>query len=165
MASKWDQRKGLASIIALQKYVSSEEAVIVVVGLTPHQARCLPVDIVAIHRTDNTGDLAFLYSRATVFVNLSMADNFPVTNLEALACGTPVVAFNTGGNAEAVDAETGAILAKGDLEGVRVAIHAFFQRDRTEIRTLCRKRAESRYHQDQQFQLYMNLYQQLLGME
>ena len=41
-------------------------------------------------------ELARLYSQAAVFVNTTLEDNFPTVNLEALACGTPVVTFATG---------------------------------------------------------------------
>lgn len=37
-----------------------------------------------------------------VFVNPTLEDNYPTTNLEAQACGTPLVTFNTGGSPESV---------------------------------------------------------------
>ncbi|MBU9675168.1 glycosyltransferase [Planococcus sp. CP5-4_YE] len=38
---------------------------------------------------------------------------FPTTNIEALACGTPVVTFNTGGSIESIDESCGKIIFKG----------------------------------------------------
>lgn len=43
------------------------------------------------------GVTAEYYSAAAVFVNPTYSDNFLTTNLEALACGTPVITYRTGG--------------------------------------------------------------------
>ncbi|MFI5159395.1 MAG: glycosyltransferase, partial [Sphingobacteriales bacterium] len=47
--------------------------------------------------------MAELYSLADVFVTPAIEDNLPNTVMESLACGTPVVAFNTGGIPDMVD--------------------------------------------------------------
>ena len=62
----------------------------------------IPNDILAIKRTNNVGELVEIYSSATVFFNPTYEDNFPTTNLEAQACGTPVVTYNTGGSPESI---------------------------------------------------------------
>ena len=66
-------------------------------------------------RTDSTQQLAQYYTAADVFVNPTYEDTFPTTNLEALACGTPVVTYRTGGSPEAIDEHTGIVVAKGDI--------------------------------------------------
>ena len=43
-----------------------------------------------------------IYSAADVFVNPTREENYPTVNMEAIACGTPVVTFDTGGCAEIV---------------------------------------------------------------
>ena len=52
------------------------------------------------------------------FVNPTYEDNFPTTNIEALACGTPVITYDTGGSPEAVDKSTGFVVDKGDIAGI-----------------------------------------------
>lgn len=47
--------------------------------------------------------LAALYTSADVFFNPTVEDNFPTVNLEAEACGTPVVTYDTGGCRETVE--------------------------------------------------------------
>lgn len=53
-------------------------------------------DIIHIDRTSDRGELCAWYTAADVFVNPTLWDNFPTVNLEALACGTPVITFDTG---------------------------------------------------------------------
>lgn len=56
--------------------------------------------IVCIPKTSSSLKLAMLYSMADVFVNPTYEDNYPTVNLEAKACGTKVITYNTGGCAE-----------------------------------------------------------------
>ena len=50
-----------------------------------------------ISRTNNAKELAEIYTAADVFVNTTYEDNYPTVNLEAKACGTKVITYNTGG--------------------------------------------------------------------
>lgn len=56
--------------------------------------------IIAIPRTSNTKELAEIYTAADFFVNPTYEDNYPTVNLEAIACGTKVITYNTGGSPE-----------------------------------------------------------------
>ena len=101
VASEWTERKGLADFISLaEKY---KDVNFVVVGVTAEQARQLPKEITGICRTNNVDELVELYSTADVFFNPTYEDNFPTTNLEALACGTPIVTYDTGGSPEVIE--------------------------------------------------------------
>ena len=87
-------------------------------GLTQKQIKELPDTIIGIERTENVQELVGIYTRANVFFNPTYEDNFPTTNLEAIACGTPVITYNTGGSPEAVSKKTGVACEKGDLKSV-----------------------------------------------
>lgn len=63
----------------------------------------LPFKVYDMHIIASQQDMAELYALADVFVNPSIEDNLPNTIMESLACGTPVVAFNTGGIPDMVD--------------------------------------------------------------
>ena len=67
-------------------------------------------------KTDNVQQLAELYTLASVYANLSYEENYPTTNLEALACGTTVLTYRTGGSPESCNPEN--VVAVGDLEAV-----------------------------------------------
>ncbi|MTD30770.1 glycosyltransferase [Planomicrobium sp. YIM 101495] len=101
VASVWEKRKGLEFFLELSKKISSDKS-IVLVGISNEQKKVLPDNIIAIERTNSVKELAEIYSSANVFVNPTLEDNFPTTNIEALACGTPVITFDTGGSPESV---------------------------------------------------------------
>ena len=100
VASEWTERKGLKDIVELSKRLRDIQ--FVVVGLTEKQMTMIPETVIGIKRTENLDELCELYSRATVFFNPTYEDNFPTTNIEALACGTPIITYNTGGSPESI---------------------------------------------------------------
>ncbi len=114
VANVWDERKGLKYFLALSRIVDSD-TVIVLVGLNKKQLRNLPKNIIGITRTNNVDELAEIYSAADVFFNPTLEDNFPTVNLEAQACGTPVVAFDSGGTRETV-LNSGVVIERGNIE-------------------------------------------------
>jgi glycosyltransferase involved in cell wall biosynthesis len=96
---------------------------------------------------------------ADVFVNPTRGDTFPTTNIEALACGTPVVTYDVGGAPETVDEATGCVVAPGSVSGLCHAIHSLEGSDRTDA---CRARAERYYNADDSYAAYIDLYNKLL---
>ena len=50
-----------------------------------------------------------IYSASDIFINPTLEDNFPTTNIEALACGIPVITFNSGGDAEMLNEKCGIV--------------------------------------------------------
>jgi len=162
VASQWSERKGLNDFFKLHKELP-EEVEVVLIGLKPSQIKRLPRGIKGIERTESTEELAKWYSRATVFVNPTYIDNFPTTNIEALACGTPVITYDTGGSPEAVDETTGFVVEQGDLEGVVQSLHTISEKNRESYREPCRKRAVEYYNKEDRFQDYVELYERMLG--
>lgn len=153
VASVWDHRKGLDDFVALRKLLDSTIK-IKVVGLTKKQINALPDGIEGISRTNSVKQLAQLYSEATVLVNPTYEDNFPTVNLEALACGTPVITYNTGGSPEAIDVKTGGVVERGDINAIVEA----FNRAKSLKSEDCRERAEKYYNSKARFAEYINLY-------
>ena len=116
VASIWEKRKGLDDIIGLSKELNNEY-IIVLVGLSKPQISKIKKykNIIGIERTDNQQELVKLYSYAYAFINPTYEDNYPTVNLEAIACGTPVITYDTGGCIEQVTKETGIISNKNNL--------------------------------------------------
>lgn len=102
VASVWDRRKGLEDFLKLSKLLD-EKYKIVLIGLKKKQIEKLPNNILGIERTENIQELVAWYSAADVFVNPTYEDNYPTTNLEAIACGTPVITYDTGGSGESAE--------------------------------------------------------------
>lgn len=160
VSSVWSKSKGLLDFIELSK---RDDLLVVLVGVSERVRKTLPPEIIAISRTQNQQELAMLYSLADVFVNPTYADMFPTVNLEAMACGTPVMTYKTGGSPEAVTTETGCVVEQGALNDLVVAIEDFCKRDRVRLAKVCRERAEQEFDKDQCFEKYIELYEELIN--
>ena len=121
VANPWRERKGLMQFVNLSKLIN-ERCVIVLVGLDDEQLSKLPESIIGIGHTDSTEELAALYSMADIYINLTLEDTFPTTNIEALACGTPVITYRSGGSAESIDDTCGIAVERNSVQGVVAAI-------------------------------------------
>ena len=110
VASTWNDRKGFGDFIKLSEMLDDSYK-IVLVGLSDKQMKLIPQNILGITRTNSTKELAQIYTAADVFLNLTYEDNYPTVNLEAQACGTPVITYDTGGSVESVPREN--IVKKG----------------------------------------------------
>jgi glycosyltransferase involved in cell wall biosynthesis len=162
VASKWTERKGLSDIFQIRRLLPSDYSV-TIVGLATEQVKTLPAGIIGIRRTNSVGELADYYAQADVFINPTYEDNFPTTNLEALACGTPVITYRTGGSPEAIDEQTGIVVDTGDVnslaEGICKLCNDPHQEER---RNLCRQRAVLLFNKNDRYQEYLDLYNRLL---
>jgi len=157
VANKWEKRKGFEYFIELSKLIEPDEA-IVLVGLSKNQLKHFPKNIIGITRTNSVKELAEIYTTADVFFNPTLEDNFPTVNLESLACGTPVITFNTGGSIETIDDTTGFIVEKGDLENTIKIIGKIKSEGKEKFSESCIKRANKYYNKDDKFQEYIELY-------
>ena len=108
VASIWNQRKGLEDVIALSRLLDDQYR-IVLVGKLPDSCKRLPDNIVHVERTDSQQALASIYTAADVLINPTYEDTYPTVNLEALACGTPVITYRTGGSPESLDETCGIV--------------------------------------------------------
>lgn len=161
VANLWDPRKGLNDFYKLRNYLD-ESIEIFLVGLTQKQISQLPNGIIGITRTENINSLASLYSSADVFVNPTYIDNFPTTNIEALACGTPVITYNTGGSPEAIDNSTGFVVEKGNISELAKSVQLILENNKDHFRRQCRNRAERLFDKESRIQDYINLHSAML---
>lgn len=159
VAGQWDRRKGLGDFLALRTLLP-EEVEIVLVGLQAHQLKSLPRGVRGLERTENLGELAALYSLASVFVNPTYIDNFPTTNLEALACGTPVLTYRTGGSPEALNPAWNGVVARGDVAGLAARIVEVLTASAT-LRSEYRLWAQRYFDKEDSMAAYVDLYQRL----
>jgi len=119
MPSKKDSHKGTSYLIdALDKWLieypeMKEKAILVIFGNKNSQdmpAFGIPTKFLGIINNDE--HLAKAYVSADLFLTPSLDDNLPNTVMESMACGTPVVAFRTGGIPDMVDHEINGYLAE-----------------------------------------------------
>lgn len=161
VASVWDRRKGLKYFIELAEKLDHDET-IVLVGLTEEQIKQIPDNIIGVTRTNNVEELVNIYSSADVFVNPTLEDNFPTTNLEALACGTPVITFHTGGSIESVDDATGLIVKEKTSDELYKGICQIKNQKKASYEEACLERARKYYCKVDKYKEYIALYQNIL---
>ncbi len=157
VANMWEERKGYPYFVELARELGAEFQVILI-GLDKKKLKNLPEGILGLARTDSVEELARYYAMADVYVNATLEDNFPTTNLEALACGTPVITFATGGSVESVGDTCGRIVPKGDKEGLIKAVREL--RGQPLSREACRQQA-LHYDKYDRFREYVELYREL----
>lgn len=169
LAAPWVPRKGYNDMIKLSEQADFQ---IVMVGVSQEQQESLPKQIISVTRTSNQQELVEYYNMADVFVNPTYSDNFPTTNLEALACGKPVITYRTGGSPEAIvegledkvmklfKHPCGIVLEQGDVDGV---VHYIRELKNHPIdAAVCRQRAEKYFDKDKCFKTYVELYESLI---
>lgn len=161
VANVWNDNKGYPDVLLLRKKLELDLFDITLVGLSQKQIKELPKGINGIASTSNQEELAELYSLSDVLINPTYADTFPTINLEALACGTPVITYRTGGSPEAVDEKTGIVVEQGDIDGLAIAIRQMKEHPLSSA--ACRKRAEECFDKDKCFEEYAQLYENLLN--
>jgi putative colanic acid biosynthesis glycosyltransferase len=121
VASVWNERKGLYDFIKLRNILDKSYE-IVLVGLSKKQMVKIRKKIVCIPRTDNTKELAKIYTAADVFVNPSKEETFGLTNLEALLCGTPVIVYKNTACEEVINLYGNGVAVDNSIEALATEI-------------------------------------------
>lgn len=122
----WDEWK-IADLAKISNSLEKDE-VLVIVGMDKKHLKLMNKKTVGIERTDSKEDLAKIYSAADVFINPTYSDNYPTVNLEAEACGTRVVCYDSGGSKETIAREDSAVVKKGDIEALLEQVR-FYKRE------------------------------------
>jgi glycosyltransferase involved in cell wall biosynthesis len=162
MAMGFVKRKGVDYLLEIPKLLNKDE-ILILVGLDDSDFGKLPSsNCIGIKKTNNASELAEWYSLADVFINPTLEDNFPTTNIEALACGTPVITFNTGGAPESVDEQTGIVVDKGDITGLIKAIRTVLKNGKCSYSSNCVLKAQLCYEKESQYNKYLELYKNII---
>jgi putative colanic acid biosynthesis glycosyltransferase len=162
VASTWEKRKGLYEFVKLVDLIDNKFYAIILVGLSKVQLKELPKNIIGIERTENVGQLADLYSAADVYVNPTFEDTYPTTNLESMACGTPIITYETGGSIESVSENTGIVVDVGDVNELVKAIEKIKNNGKDFYENNCREHSIRNFDKKIKFNDYFKLYQQIL---
>ena len=157
----WGVRKGLDVFIELSERLDSEEYQIVLVGTDDNVDKQLPSNIISIHRTQDQKELAEIYTAADVFVNPTREEVLGMVNIESLACGTPVITFNSGGSPECIDKFCGVVVECDDVDAMEQAVKRLCLND-VYNETLCIERAKH-FNNIMRFKEYVSLYDTVVG--
>lgn len=127
-------------------------------------ALSIPFKTHLISFTGSVQKIVDLYNAAHLFVIPSLQDNLPNTILESLLCGTPVVAFKSGGIPEMIDHKKSGYLSayrsSQDLaNGMRWVLNSD---DYEKLSKNAREKAENSFSKESSTRKYVALYQKLL---
>lgn len=155
--------KGGRWVLELAKRNSNADMVFVMVGVeqVPKQ---IPRNVRMIPRILDQNVLAEYYSLANVLLLTSRKETFSMVSAESLACGTPVIGFDSGAPKEVALPGFGEFVTYSDLE----ALETLLLRVKTgeailKSSTECEQFARARYSKDAMVKAYESIYQQLMS--
>lgn len=152
----WGEKKGIDVFLQLADRLGDEYC-FVLVGKYEDSSRAeIPKNVLFIDQVKDQSKLAEIYTASDIFLNPTREDTFPTVNIEALACGTPVVTFETGGSPEIIDSSCGISVEVNDIDGLEKKlrkIRAFGGFNRED----CIRRAEQ-FNQHEKFSEYIKLF-------
>ncbi len=160
VASSWKSGKGLENFLQLAHDVD-EDTYIVLVGGMPQDIE-FPLNVVHIPETRNIKELARLYSRADVFVTFSLEETFGKVSAEALACGTPVVCFDSTASPEIVGEKGGRVVPAGNYAAVREAVKDILTQGKGTYSEECVQQTRQNFCYETNAQEYLKLFEELV---
>lgn len=151
----WNYYKGIDVFVKLCNDLDDSYQ-IVLVGVDSKLSKSLPKRILKIERTRSQEELVDIYNACNLFVNPTREETFSLVNLEALACGTPVITFDSGGCSEVVNDTVGKVVKKNDYQELIKQIKKYFD-EGNDLKENCLKRARE-FDQNVKYKEYMKLY-------
>ena len=169
------RRKGSKYLVEIPEKLNEDE-VLIILGIKANQKSLLPSKkCIGIPYTNSVDELAAIYTAADVFINTTLEDNFPTTNIEAMSCGTPIITFNTGGSPEPVlDGEeviiegncqltkVGGVVNKGDVDSLLNLARSIIKKGKGVYESCCIDKAVHLYNKRNQYLKYVELYKRVL---
>lgn len=166
IASAWNERKGMEAFRNLAEETVNgclKEYCVVLVGMNAAERKTMPGTIVHIEKTTNRRELAKLYSVAEILLNPSEEESFSMVTIEALACGTPVIALDSSAVKELVPENCGVILHEPQKQDYIEAIRTVEDKMRSgKISAEAAVRKASAYTERSQVNQYLELYRKCL---
>jgi putative colanic acid biosynthesis glycosyltransferase len=157
VANNWISKKGFFDFLKLAESLRPDE-LIILVGVTKEQKKELPNNILGVTKTNSKSELAEIYSTSDIYINLTYEEVMGLTNVESMACGLPVITYDSGGSKECISNDTGWIAKKGDLQEIRRIISDIRDNDYSIYKNHCLLRAKDYYNKDRMVNDYLKLY-------
>jgi glycosyltransferase involved in cell wall biosynthesis len=159
-----NRRKGLKHLLAALSLLPEELPLCLVSIGRGMPADASPRPHVYLGHIDDDEKLAAAYSAADLFVIPSIQEAYGQTALEAMACGTPAVGFDTGGIREVIrEGETGRLVRTRDSDALASAITSLLQAPAllARMREQCREIAVAEHSLRSEAERYLSLYRSL----
>ena len=163
VASSWSERKGLNDFLELSKRLNEDE-VIVLIGVNEKtKTICQNQGIIGIDRTSDKAELASWYSMCGAYFNPSTEETFGRVTAEAMACGSPIIAYDATATPELLEGTNNFCVKPHDLEQVLQAIKKIKITPREFYSLGNIEKARRSYDMETQFSKYIDLYNEMLN--
>lgn len=159
-ASKWLDPINKKALIWFAENMRKDE-ILMLYGANQN-IESLPANIILYGYTKDRTELASLYTCADVFANTTHEDSLSLINVEAQACGTPVVTYDQTGPKETVDGIVSRSVPVGNEEALLSAIHDIRDRKLPNQANLCREFVKEYFDMQSRYKEFVKLYQSIL---
>lgn len=160
VSDDWDDRKGFSDILLLSKKIH-DHSVIVVIGVSKRQIDILPDNVIGLEKTWDQKELIEYYSAADVLFNPSREETFGLVTVEALACGTPAIVYDTTACKELIDNECGVVLPYLQLD--ETPVDRLYLK-KSSFTQKCRDKALKYFDESKCYNRYYRLYKDILDL-
>lgn len=161
VASGWSNEKGLQTVLDLSEKLNDNEIIVMVGNVDPNVV--LNDKIIQVATTNSIDELVKYYSMADVFVQPSLEETFGKVSAEALACGTPVVCFNSTANPELVGEDCGEVVPVGEIDEMISAIRRVLSNGKQFYSKNCRDFAKENFDKNKNLEKYIDLFTVLIS--
>lgn len=158
IAQHWSEMKGVGIFLKLSELIDDNTEIVMIGNTNGYQGND---KIKFVGATDSIEELAKYYANADVFVNPSIQETFGKTTAEAMASGTPVVAYNATATPELLgeDGKCGYLLDENEATLYLDKINKIKENGRDCYSANCRARAEKMFDKDTNIAEYLKLYE------
>lgn len=160
VASKWEIGKGLHRFLTLAEKLP-EDFMVILVGAIDEEV-LLPGNVRNIPFCTDLDQLAMLYSVSDVLVSLSREETFGKVMAEALACGTPLVVYNSTACPELVGERCGYVATHNRLKEIYDGILQIYENKKEYYSQHCRRFAIEKFSLSHGIEAYIELYDTLI---
>ncbi len=152
------EQKGGKLILELAKRFGKEEAVFVLIGVDKKIESCNE-NVILLGRTKDQNELAIFYSMAKITLIMSKRETFSLVCAESLACGTPVIGFESGAPSEIVPNGFGSFVDNGDLDNLELLLKESLGNDAKFLsQSAISDFAKTNYSNEKMVSAYIDLY-------
>ena len=163
VAYGWTKDKGINTILEMSEKLNDGEKILLVGDISSDIA--LNDNIVHIPTTNSAEELASYYSLADVFVQPSLEETFGKVTAEALACGTPVVCFNSTTTPELVGTDCGIILDDFSADSMLSSVREVLDKGKDKYYNSCRNKAVNLFSIENNVNDYIGLFNELVNLK
>ncbi len=161
VASNWNKEKGIENIIELSFKLSNTERIIIVGNISDEYKKKLNKNVILVPTIESLDILAEYYSIADVFVQPSLEETFGKVGAEALACGTPVICFDSTANPELIGEGCGAVVKDMDINEFYQEIKNILKKGKDFYTKNCIEFASKNFRKDKNIEQYLCLFERL----